>query len=247
MLSKIVIADASTWPGRPVAAWPSAHPPADTGPTAGFTPPRGRGIRRIAEDVPVACWLPVKQGLTPHGLRHSHKTWIGGRNLRHPPQERRLGHEVPGMRGLYTHVSQTMRTELTGALQSRWEDSLRPPSGRPPAPGSDHGGGGSRPAARRKRSDRPSPVRTSTTCSRWNCSTAAVQRRRRRTRRAGGTGHRAGRRRSAGAGSTHRPDRMTVLNHMIILSTRALTRASRATSASAFCPRPLTSSHRGVS
>jgi hypothetical protein len=29
------------------------------------------------------------------------------------------------MRGLYAHVSQTMRTELTGALQSRWEDSLR--------------------------------------------------------------------------------------------------------------------------
>jgi hypothetical protein len=29
------------------------------------------------------------------------------------------------MRGLYTHVSQTMRAKLTGALQSRWEDSLR--------------------------------------------------------------------------------------------------------------------------
>jgi len=29
------------------------------------------------------------------------------------------------MRGLYTHVSQTMRTELTGALQSRWEEVLR--------------------------------------------------------------------------------------------------------------------------
>jgi hypothetical protein len=116
---KTVIVDASTWPGRPVAAWPSA------GPTAGFTRPRGRGIRRISEDVPVACWLPAKQGLTPHGLRHSHKTWMEEDGISGILQERRLGHEVPGMRGLYTHVSQTMRTELTTALQSRWEDSLR--------------------------------------------------------------------------------------------------------------------------
>ncbi len=39
--------------------------------------------------------------------------------------ERRLGHEVPGMRGLYTHVSDRMRATLTKALQARWEDSLR--------------------------------------------------------------------------------------------------------------------------
>ena len=39
--------------------------------------------------------------------------------------ERRLGHEVPGMRGLYAHVSQRMREELAAALQARWEDSLR--------------------------------------------------------------------------------------------------------------------------
>jgi hypothetical protein len=29
-----------------------------------------------AADAPLACWLPVKDALTPHGLRHSHKTWI---------------------------------------------------------------------------------------------------------------------------------------------------------------------------
>lgn len=36
--------------------------------------------------------------------------------------ERRLGHDVPGMRG---HVSDRMRGELKVALQARWEDSLR--------------------------------------------------------------------------------------------------------------------------
>jgi hypothetical protein len=39
--------------------------------------------------------------------------------------EQRLGHEVPGMRRLYTHVSDRMREALVQALQVRWEDSLR--------------------------------------------------------------------------------------------------------------------------
>jgi hypothetical protein len=36
-----------------------------------------------------------------------------------------MGHEVPGIRGVYAHVSPAMRAELTAALQHRWEDSLR--------------------------------------------------------------------------------------------------------------------------
>jgi hypothetical protein len=39
--------------------------------------------------------------------------------------EQRLGHEVPGVRGLYAHASQRMRDELLAALQARWEESLR--------------------------------------------------------------------------------------------------------------------------
>jgi hypothetical protein len=39
--------------------------------------------------------------------------------------EQRLGHEVPGMRGLYAHASDRMRTQLKAALQVRWEESLR--------------------------------------------------------------------------------------------------------------------------
>jgi len=33
--------------------------------------------------------------------------------------EQRIGHQVPGMRGLYTHASQRMRDELTTDLQAR--------------------------------------------------------------------------------------------------------------------------------
>jgi hypothetical protein len=39
--------------------------------------------------------------------------------------EQRLGHEVPGMRGLYAHASERMRDDLKHALQARWKDSLR--------------------------------------------------------------------------------------------------------------------------
>jgi hypothetical protein len=39
--------------------------------------------------------------------------------------EQRLGHEVPGMRGLYAHASDRMRDDLRAALQARWDESLR--------------------------------------------------------------------------------------------------------------------------
>lgn len=77
-----------------------------------------------AGDVPLACWLPAKDGLTPHGLRHSHKTWMAEDGIPEILAEQRLGHQVPGMRGLYAHVSQRMRDDLTAALQARWEESL---------------------------------------------------------------------------------------------------------------------------
>jgi hypothetical protein len=37
----------------------------------------------------------------------------------------RMGHEMPGMHGVYGHVSPAMRADLKAALQERWEDSLR--------------------------------------------------------------------------------------------------------------------------
>jgi integrase len=117
--ARLVIADASAWPGLPVATWPSGQPGTNV-----FTPPRGRGIEKIPEDVPLVCWLPVKQGLTPHGLRHSHRTWMAEDGIPEILAEQRLGHEVPGMRGLYAHASERMRDDLKHALQARWEESL---------------------------------------------------------------------------------------------------------------------------
>jgi len=78
-----------------------------------------------AEDPALAAWLPVKAGLTAHGFRHSHKTWMVEDGVPEILAELRLGHEVPGMRGLYSHVSERMRQELKDALQARWDDSLK--------------------------------------------------------------------------------------------------------------------------
>jgi hypothetical protein len=83
------------------------------------------GGQQPSDDASLACWLPVKDGLTPHGLRHSHKTWMAEDGIPEILAEQRLGHDVPGMRGLYAHVSQRMREELTAALHIRWEESLR--------------------------------------------------------------------------------------------------------------------------
>jgi hypothetical protein len=90
-----------------------------------FIPPSGRGIQVIPEGIPLGCWLPLKPGLTPHGLRHSHKTWMAEDGIPEILAEQRLGHEVPGMRGLYAHASDRMRDDLKAALQARWLDSLR--------------------------------------------------------------------------------------------------------------------------
>jgi hypothetical protein len=40
-----------------------------------------------------------------------------------------MGHEVPGMRGVYSHVSPAMRADLMAALQDRWQASLRERAG----------------------------------------------------------------------------------------------------------------------
>jgi integrase len=128
--TKLVIAGTTTWPGIPVAAWPPAQPtigadPASADLTNNYAPPRGRGIPAIPDDTPLACWLPIKPRLTVHGLRHGHKTWMAEDGIPDILAEQRLGHEVPGMRGLYAHASARMRDDLKQALQARWEDSLR--------------------------------------------------------------------------------------------------------------------------
>jgi hypothetical protein len=44
-------------------------------------------------------------------------------------QAERMGHEVPGMRGIYTHIAPEWRIDLTGGLQRTWEETLNQRAG----------------------------------------------------------------------------------------------------------------------
>lgn len=116
---KRVLVDTTEWPGVPLPAWPDAIPGQP------FHPPRGKGIRVVTEEDSPSVWLPLIEGLTPHGLRHSHKTWMLEDAVPEVLQAERLGHTVPGIRGVYSHVSDTMRDDLKAKLQRRWERALQ--------------------------------------------------------------------------------------------------------------------------
>jgi hypothetical protein len=82
-------------------------------------------MQEPGEDIALASWLPVMRGLTPHGKRHGLKVWMDEDQIADVLKSERLGHDEPGMRGVYGHVSPGMREELKAALQARWEESLR--------------------------------------------------------------------------------------------------------------------------
>ncbi|WP_285780124.1 hypothetical protein [Microtetraspora sp. NBRC 13810] len=112
------------WPGRPVSwPWPRA--------VAGepFVPPTGRGRPDWlswpdGERPHLASWLPVLPGLTPHGLRHGHQTWLDDARTHKALTVERMGHEDRSMSGIYGHVTDGMREELTAYLQVLWESAV---------------------------------------------------------------------------------------------------------------------------
>ena len=76
------------------------------------------------EDVALASWGPILKGLTPHGKRHGLKVWMDEDQIPDVLKSERLGHDEPGMRGVYGHVSGSMRDDLKAALEVRWQESL---------------------------------------------------------------------------------------------------------------------------
>lgn len=107
--------------GRPLRpAWHYAIPGMD------FHAPRGHGWTRfdLDEGLGLASWLPIKLGLTPHGLRHGHQTWMAEDRVELVLRAERLGHTLSGIQEHYTHISDRMRAELMEALERRWEQAL---------------------------------------------------------------------------------------------------------------------------
>ncbi len=64
---------------------------------------------------------PIVAGMHFHDLRHSHKTWLIEDDIPEIAQARRLGHRLPGVRGIYSHVTPAMQHRILQALQHRWD------------------------------------------------------------------------------------------------------------------------------
>lgn len=117
----------ATWLFQPAATsrYPKKAPqearsvPVSAGPWPGL-PVRGRNASGRAE----ACWLPIAKGLTPHGLRHTHKTVM--EDMGTPPKlmDERLGHEDGSVQARYTHITAGMRRRLLEGLTEQWEEAL---------------------------------------------------------------------------------------------------------------------------
>jgi Phage integrase family len=70
-------------------------------------------------------WAPVATGLTFHGLRHSHATWLIADHIPAPAQARRLGHALPNpIDQVYGHIAPELRAYLLDCLQRRWDHAF---------------------------------------------------------------------------------------------------------------------------
>ncbi len=76
---------------------------------------------------------PIVAGMHFHDLRHSHKTWLIEDNIPEIAQARRLGHRLPGVRGIYSHVTPPMQHRVIQALQHRWTTTEHSNGGEPNA------------------------------------------------------------------------------------------------------------------
>ncbi|MEO6090811.1 MAG: LacI family DNA-binding transcriptional regulator [Umezawaea sp.] len=117
----------ATWLFQPaVTGWYPKKAPTDAHPVPVLgdpwpgVPARGRNAGGRAD----ACWLPIARGLTPHGLRHSHKTLM--RELGTPPKlmDDRMGHLDGSVQARYDHITAPMRERLLDGLTAEWEAAL---------------------------------------------------------------------------------------------------------------------------
>ncbi|MEV5705094.1 hypothetical protein [Actinoallomurus sp. NPDC052274] len=65
-------------------------------------------------------WPPILPGEVFHGLRHHHKTMLDELGIEDALKYERMGHQMPGIAGVYSHVTDSMRLKLGDRLQQRW-------------------------------------------------------------------------------------------------------------------------------
>ncbi|MDG4856724.1 LacI family DNA-binding transcriptional regulator [Streptomyces sp. T-3] len=83
-------------------------------------PVRGRNSQGRAD----SCWLPIAKGLTPHGLRHSHRAQMEELGAEKVLMDERMGHLDGSVSARYAHVTPPMRKRLLLGLTEQWEAAL---------------------------------------------------------------------------------------------------------------------------
>ena len=63
---------------------------------------------------------PILKGMHFHDTRHTHKTWLIEDGIPEIAQARRLEHHLPGVSGIYSHVTPAMTQQIVTSLEHRW-------------------------------------------------------------------------------------------------------------------------------
>lgn len=66
-------------------------------------------------------WNPILPGFRFHQLRHTHRTWLTEDHVHEVLKFKRMGWRLPGVRGIYDHVTPAMTNAMLTALQKRWD------------------------------------------------------------------------------------------------------------------------------
>jgi integrase len=81
---------------------------------------------------PAVRTYPIVPGLTFHGLRHSHKTWLIADGIPEIAQARRLGHHLDNrIIETYSHIAPEVEQRLLNALERRWRKAITTNTARP--------------------------------------------------------------------------------------------------------------------
>ena len=83
-------------------------------------PLRGRNAAGRAD----ACWLPIRHGLTPHGLRHTYKTIMIELGAPATLMDAQMGHADGSVQARYSHVTDGMADRLLDGLTGLWIEAL---------------------------------------------------------------------------------------------------------------------------
>lgn len=117
----------ATWLFTPaVSGWYPKKAPQESRPVPLLGEPwPGVPVRgRAASDRADACWLPIAKGLTPHGLRHTHRTVMEDLGTERVLMDQRMGHIDSSVSARYAHVTPGMRQRLMLGLTEQWETAL---------------------------------------------------------------------------------------------------------------------------